>query len=94
MVCMGQRTGGGFVTETDRTVVDIETGRQPAPLQGFDQRLTVADAARVSSLSEDTIRRGYISGHLKIERMGAKLQCIRIRESELDRWLTNGARTR
>lgn len=72
----------------------FETARPPEPVEEVDQRLKVAEAAQIAKFSDDTIRRGYASGHLKIERMGAHLQCVRIRQSELERWLADGARTR
>ena len=76
------------------TIVNIEAGRQPEPSQAFDPRLTVAESSSFVRCSDDTIRRGYTSGHLKIERMGARLQCVRIRQSALESWLADGARTR
>ena len=75
------------------SIVSFKAPQQPEPVQGFDQRLTVAEAAQIARCSEDTIRRAYTSGHLQVERLGKRLQCVRIRLSELDRWLTDGART-
>ena len=82
------------MAETPSAVVDIETARQREPAQGFDQRLTVAEAANVVRCSDDTIRRGYTSGYLQVERLGARLQGVRIRQSALNKWLADGARTR
>ncbi len=79
--------------ETRSTIVNLESARHPEPVQGIDQRLTVAEAARIVQCSEDTIRRGYWSGHLQVERLGAQLRGVRIRRSALDRWLADGART-
>ena len=59
-----------------------------------DRHLTVGQAATAVQLSEDSIRRAYTAGHLKVERFGARLQCVRVRESELNRWLASGGRTR
>jgi excisionase family DNA binding protein len=79
------------VAETRSSIADF--GRVPLSGQEFDQRLTVAVAARVVGCSDDTIRRGYWSGHLRVERLGARLQGVRIPRSELERWLADGART-
>ena len=78
------------MNETQSNIVNLERVPQG---QEFDQRLTVAEAAREVRCSDDTIRRGYWSGHLEIERLGARLQGVRIRRSALDRWLSDGART-
>lgn len=59
-----------------------------------DQVFTVAQAAGAVQLSEDSIRRAYTAGHLKVERFGARRQGVRIRESELNRWLAAGGKTR
>lgn len=59
-----------------------------------DPLFTVTQAAIAVQLSEDSIRRAYTAGHLKVERFGARLQCVRIRESELLRWMTAGGKTR
>ena len=80
------------MVETRTTIVDLETARQ-SESQEVDPCLTVAEAARAVRCSDDTIRRGYWSGHLKVERLGARLQGVRIRRSALDRWLAVGART-
>lgn len=75
------------------TILTSETARQPESVHDVDQRLKVGEAAKAVQCSEDTIRRGYWSGHLKVERFGARLQGVRIRQSALDRWLADGART-
>lgn len=59
-----------------------------------DAIFTVAEAAAAVRLSEDSIRRAYTAGHLNVERFGARLQCVRIRESELNRWMAGGGKTR
>ena len=79
--------------ETRGAIVNFKIPQQPESVQEFDQRLTVAEAAQFVRCSDDTIRRGYTSGHLQVERLGARLQCVRIRQSALERWLTDGART-
>jgi len=79
------------VSKTCSRVANLETAAEFG--QKLDQRLTVAEAAREVRCSDDTIRRGYWSGHLEIERLGARLQGVRIRRSALDRWLSDGART-
>lgn len=59
-----------------------------------DPLFTVADAAAAVRLSEDSIRRAYTAGYLKVERFGARLQCVRIRESALTQWMAAGGKTR
>lgn len=59
-----------------------------------DPLLTVAQAAGAVQVSEDSIRRAYTAGHLTVERFGARLQCVRIRQSALLAWLTAGGKTR
>lgn len=77
--------------DTSSNVVNVERAQRSG--DELDQRLTVAEAARVVRCSDDTIRRGYWSGHLEVERLGARLQGVRIRLSALDRWMADGART-
>ena len=77
--------------ERSNNIVNLNRPSQAG--QEGDQRLTVAEAAGVVRCSDDTIRRGYWSGHLEVERLGARLQGVRIRRSALDRWLADGART-
>ena len=88
----GERSRGGR-----RQVVSETAGfgpvQQTGPSRDVDQRLTVAEAAREVRCSDDTIRRGYWSGHLEVERLGVRLQGVRIRRSALNRWLAKGART-
>jgi excisionase family DNA binding protein len=71
------------------------TPREPDPVPTLaDPLFTVSQAAGAVQVSEDTVRRAYTAGHLKVERFGARLQCVRIRESELVRWMTAGGKTR
>ena len=59
-----------------------------------DPLFTVAQSATAVQVSDDSIRRAYTAGHLKVERFGARLQCVRIRQSELLAWMTAGGKTR
>lgn len=82
--------GRHVMSETGTSIVRqtaLESARE------MDRRLTVSEAARLVGCSDDTIRRGYWSGHLKVQRLGARLQGVRIPRSELERWLADGART-
>jgi excisionase family DNA binding protein len=54
--------------------------------------LTAKEAAGYVGCHEETIRRGYLSGHLKASRFGSRGR--RIHLADLDSWVRNGARTR
>jgi Helix-turn-helix domain len=58
-----------------------------------DEPLTVAEAAQELKLSEHTIRRGYMGGHLKVQRLGAGGRIIRITRGSLYEWRDAGADT-
>jgi excisionase family DNA binding protein len=64
------------------------------PTELTDRRLTVTQAADQVQVSDDSIRRAYLAGHLKVERFGARLRSVRVRESELNRWMAAGGKTR
>jgi excisionase family DNA binding protein len=54
----------------------------------IESRLTVGHAAKIANVHEETIRRAYLRGELRVERIG---RAIRIKPSELERWLARGA---
>jgi hypothetical protein len=58
-----------------------------------DEPLTVAEAARELKLSEHTIRRGYMGGHLQVQRLGRRGRVIRITRGSLYAWRDAGANT-
>ena len=56
-------------------------------------RLTVAQAAAEAAVSEHTIRRAYVHGHLAIQRFGLGARSLRIKRSDLLAWLEAGGQT-
>ena len=58
-----------------------------------DEPLTVSECARELKLSEHTIRRGYMGGHLKVQRLGQGGRVIRILRRDLYAWRDAGANT-
>jgi excisionase family DNA binding protein len=56
-------------------------------------RLTVQQAAIEAAVSEHTIRRAYVYGHLRIQRFGLGQRALRIKRSELEAWLAAGGKT-
>lgn len=58
-----------------------------------DVRLTVAEAATEAKVSEHTIRRAYVHGHLHIQRFGIGQRSLRIKRSDLVQWLEAGGNT-
>ena len=58
-----------------------------------DARLTVAEAATEAKVSEHTIRRAYVHGHLHIQRFGIGQRSLRIKRSDLLHWLEAGGNT-
>jgi excisionase family DNA binding protein len=58
-----------------------------------EEPLTVAEAARELKLSEHTIRRGYMGGHLKVQRLGSTGRIVRITRGDLYDWRDAGANT-
>jgi excisionase family DNA binding protein len=56
-------------------------------------RLTVAQAAAEAAVSEHTIRRAYVHGHLPVHRFGLGARSLRIKRSELMAWLEAGGNT-
>jgi excisionase family DNA binding protein len=58
-----------------------------------DEVLTVEEAARELKLSTHTIRRGYMGGHLKVQRLGLGGRIVRIVRRELHVWRDAGANT-
>jgi excisionase family DNA binding protein len=60
----------------------------------FDhERLTVAEAAKEAKVSDHTIRRAYVHGHLAIQRFGIGQRSLRIKRSDLMKWLEGGGST-
>ncbi len=57
----------------------------------LEPRLTVAEAARLARCSKDTIRRAYWSGCMQVERLGPQSRRVRIRRTEVERWLAAGS---
>jgi excisionase family DNA binding protein len=65
-----------------------------AAAAAFDEaRLTVAEAATEAKVSEHTIRRAYVHGHLPIQRFGIGQRSLRIKRSDLLKWLEAGGNT-
>lgn len=64
---------------------------QPLP-ENPDPRLTTDQAAREANVGLHTIRRAYGNGHLTVQRFG-RGRGIRIKRSELMKWIDNGGRT-
>ena len=65
-----------------------------AAVAAFEEaRLTVAEAATEAKVSEHTIRRAYVHGHLHIQRFGIGQRALRIKRSDLLRWLEAGGNT-
>ena len=72
---------------------DVETHTREGgygPLQP-ERLLRVKQAAGDVGCCEETIRRAYLTGQLKVERIGTSR--IRIRPSELHVWLVRGGKT-
>ena len=59
--------------------------------QAAEPLVTVKAAAAQIGCCEETIRRAYLAGQLKVERIGTR--SIRIRHSELQAWLARGGKT-
>jgi excisionase family DNA binding protein len=57
-----------------------------------DPRLTTDQAAREANVGLHTIRRAYMNGHLTVQRFG-RGRGIRIKRSELLKWIDAGGRT-
>jgi excisionase family DNA binding protein len=72
---------------------DMQTGMGEGHVVGgpTPQWLNVKEAADYVRCHEETIRRGYLSGHLKAMAFGARGRRILI--SDLENWMRNGART-
>jgi excisionase family DNA binding protein len=65
-----------------------------AAATAFDEeRLTVAEAAKEATVSEHTIRRAYVHGHLAIQRFGIGQRSLRIKRRDLLKWLEAGGST-
>jgi excisionase family DNA binding protein len=64
----------------------VSTNAGPNPWMNAKQ------AAAYAGCHEETIRRGYLSGHLKATPFGTRGR--RIHLSDLEGWMRNGARTR
>jgi excisionase family DNA binding protein len=60
--------------------------------EGEDRLLSVADVARLLSVTEPTVREWIKAGKLKAHRVGARFW--RIRQSEVDRMLSEQASAR
>jgi excisionase family DNA binding protein len=58
-----------------------------------EARLTVAQAAEEAAVSEHTIRRAYVHGHLAIQRFGLGARSLRIKRRDLLAWLEAGGNT-
>jgi excisionase family DNA binding protein len=58
-----------------------------------EARLTVAQAAAEAAVSEHTIRRAYVHGHLAIQRFGLGARSLRIKRRDLVAWLEAGGQT-
>jgi excisionase family DNA binding protein len=56
-------------------------------------RLTVAQAAAEAAVSEHTIRRAYVHGHLPVHRFGLGARSLRITRRDLIAWLEAGGNT-
>jgi len=64
----------------------VSTNAGPSPWMNAKQ------AAAYAGCHEETIRRGYLSGHLKATPFGARGR--RILMTDLENWMLNGARWR
>ena len=64
----------------------------PSYTEPLEPRLTVKEAARALNCCEETIRRAYLTNQLRVERFGRR--SVRIRVSELEKWLARGGPTR
>ena len=54
--------------------------------------LTVREAAAYANCHEETIRRAYWAGHLKVQPFGSRN--LRISEDDLHTWIKQGMQTR
>jgi excisionase family DNA binding protein len=73
---------------------DQRTEVETAAAAAFgDARLTVAQAAAEAAVSEHTIRRAYVYGHLAIQRFGLGARSLRIKRRDLIAWLEAGGQT-
>ena len=54
--------------------------------------LTVREAAELANCHEETIRRAYWAGHLKVQPLGSRN--VRITEDALRAWIELGMQTR
>jgi hypothetical protein len=87
--------------DRSRRVAGMVEGREAAMSAGAkaaadrydDELLTVTEAADEATVSEHTIRRGYLGGHLKVQRMGMGGRIVRIRRRDLLEWGRNGGNT-
>lgn len=81
----------------DGRLVDLVERRDriaTAAASAFDEeRLTVAEAAAEAKVSDHTIRRAYVHGHLAIQRFGIGQRSLRIKRSDLVKWLAAGGNT-
>ena len=57
----------------------------------MEQMLTVRQAAVLAACHEETVRRAYLGGFLKVVRVR---RSIRIFSSELQKWLQAGGKTK
>ena len=86
---MTQRAAGKIVAFTDQRDQAVT-----AAATAYDNaRLTVAQAAAEAAVSEHTIRRAYVHGHLPVHRFGLGARSLRIKRSELIAWLEAGGKT-
>lgn len=76
-----------------RKIVAFAEAADPIADVRGDARLTVAQAAAEANVSEHTIRRAYVHGHLRIHRFGLGARSLRIKRSELQAWLEAGGNT-
>jgi excisionase family DNA binding protein len=58
-----------------------------------DPRLTIEQASGEANVSAHTIRRAYNNGHLTVIRFGVGGRGLRIKRSELMKWMDAGGRT-
>ena len=75
--------------ETNRLLPGPREGEH-GPLRP-ERLLRVKQAAEEFGCCEETLRRAYLAGQLKVERIGTR--SIRIRPSELHVWLVRGGKT-
>lgn len=83
---MTRRSVIAFTERRDQVAAEAVTAFSEA-------RLSVAQAAEEASVSEHTIRRAYVHGHLKIQRFGIGQRSLRIKRSDLMLWLEAGGKT-